>query len=377
MSKSYLLAVATLMGAIIGVGLFAIPFVASKTGVLPLFIFMIGLAAAQYLLHLLFAEAVLATKDKHRLPGLVGKYWSNKGKKYVLIIEVVSSYGSTLAYIIAGGLFLHQLLNPYLGGSIFLYSTGLFLAVSAITFFDIKLIAGTEFILTAFLLATIGLITWRGFGHIQLSNYHLINWGNFFLLYGAVFFTVGGGAAIPEVCRLLDNEKNKIKSAIAWGTFLSATLMLVFIMVILGITGDKSSVDALAGLGAVLHDGVVTFSLVFGLLAVITSYVVTAQAAEEIFEWDFKMSNKLAWFLASCVPYFFYLIGWADLTKTISFTGAVTGGVAGIILIWLVFKIKARPEQPSAVNNKLSKPLAYFLSALFILGMIYEIWNIL
>jgi tyrosine-specific transport protein len=374
MSKNYLLALATLMGTIIGVGLFTMPFVINKSGIIPLFIYMAVLVVVQYFLHLLFAEIILSTKTKHRLPGFVEKYINKKGKKLAFLVEIIGSYGSALAYIIIGGLFLHQLFNPYLGGSIFIYSTVIFAAVSLIAFFDIKMIAGAELVLTSFLIIAIGLITWRGFGHIQLANYHLVEWKNILLPYGPIFFAVGGGAAIPEVCRLLTYEKEKIKSVIAWGTFIPAALMLIFVLVILGITGANTSADTLAGLSLILNDGIITFSLIFGLLAIITSYMITAQATEEIYQWDFKLNNKLAWFLACFIPYFLYLIGWTNLIKVISFTGSVTGGLAGIILIWLVFKVKAKPEQASAIKSKLTKPMAYFLSMLFVLGLIYEIW---
>ena len=376
MSKNYLLAIATLMGTIIGVGLFAIPFAANKAGILPLFIFMVGLAIIQYFLHLLFAEAVLSTKAKHRLPGFAGKYIGEKSKIAAFIIDILSAYGSILAYIIIGGLFLHQLLNPYWGGSVFLYSSVLFIFVSVITFFDIKMIAGTEFILTALLILVVGLIAWRGLGFVEFSNYRLVGWGDFFLPYGPIFFAISGGAAIPEVCRLLAREENKIKSAIAWGTFIPAVLMLIFVLLVLGITGAGASPDTLAGLGLVIKNGVLALSLIFGLLAVITSYIVIAQSTEEILEWDMKINNKLAWFLAGFIPYFLYLAGLTGLTAVISFTGAVTGGLSGIILIWLVFKIKNKPEKISVVRNKLTAPLAYFLSSLFILGAIYEILNL-
>ncbi len=377
MSKNYLLAVAILMGTIIGVGLFAMPFVISKSGIIPFFIYMAGLAIIQYFFHLLFAEVILSTKDKHRLPGFVGKYIGRQSKKFTFLVDMTGAYGSSLAYIIIGGLFLHQLLNPYFDGSIFFYSTILFVLVSLITFFDIKMIAGTELVLTSFLIIAIGLIAWRGFGHIQLTNYNLLEWKNVFLPYGPVFFAVGGGAAIPEVCRLLSFEKDKIKSAILWGTFVPAVLMLIFVLVILGITGANTSPDTLAGLSLILNDGVITFSLVFGLLAIITSYLVIAQATEEIYQWDYKLNNKLAWFLACFIPYSLYLIGWNNLIKVVSFTGAITGGLSGTILIWLVIKVKAKPEQNSAIKNELTKPLAYFLSLLFVLGLAYEVWNIL
>ncbi|MFH1255213.1 MAG: aromatic amino acid transport family protein [bacterium] len=374
MSKNYILAVATLIGAIIGVGLFAIPSIVNKAGVAPFFVYLAVLAVIQYYLHLLFAEVILSTKTKHRLPGFAGKYIGAKSKKLSFVIDIVGSYGSMLAYIIVGGLFLRQLAAAYFGGSVFLYSTIIFAFVSLIVFFDIKMIAGTEFILTSLLIAAIGLIAWRGFGHIRLDNYHLVEWKNIFLPYGPIFFAVGGGAAIPEVCRLMSGQKEKIKSAIAWGTFIPAALMMVFVLVVLGITGENTSPDTLSGLSLVLKDGVVIFSLIFGLLAILTSYIITAQATEEIYQWDFGAKNKRAWFLACFAPYFLYLIGWTDLIKIISFTGAVLGGLSGIILICIVFKVKAKPEKISCVQCVLNKPIAYGLCLMFILGMAYEIF---
>jgi len=374
MSKNYLLAIATLMGTIIGVGLFAIPYVINKSGIIPLFIFIIILASIQYYLHMLFAEAVLSTKEKHRLPGFVGKYVGFGSKKFTFLVEIIGVYGSMLAYIIVGGIFLHQLLFPYFSGSLFIYSTAIFVFVSVITFFDIKLIAGTEFVLTSLLVLAIGLIAWRGFGQIEFDHYRAIEWKYLFLPYGPIFFAVGGGAAVPEICRLLAYEKNKIKSAIAWGTFIPAALILLFVLVVLGITGAGTTPDTLSGLAAALPDGVVVFSLIFGLLAVVTSYIVFSQATEEIYQWDLGLNNKLAWFLACLIPYFLYFIGWNNLTKVISFTGAVCGGLSGMILIWLMFKIKVKPEKVSLIKNKLTRPVAYFLSLLFILGVIYEIW---
>jgi len=377
MSKNYFLAIATLMGTIIGVGLFTIPYIINKAGIVPLFFYIIVLALVQYFLQLLFAEIILSTKENHRLTGFVGKYINKKSKIVTFCIDIIGAYGSILAYIVMGGIFLRQLLYPYFGGNFFIYSTIIFILVSFIAFYDIKLIAGTELVLTSFLVIAIGLIAWRGFNYIQLSNYHLIDWGNIFLPYGPIFFAVGGGAAIPEVCRLLDKQKYKIKSAIAWGTFLPAILTLVFVLTNLGITGSSTTPDTLTGLGFILKDGVITFSLIFGLLAIITSYIVTAQATEEIYNWDLKLNNKLSWFLAGFIPYFLFLIGWSDLIKIISFTGAITGGLSGIILIWLVLKVKSKPEKDSFIKCRLDKPLAYILSSCFILGVIYEIWMVL
>jgi len=380
-SKKYFHAIATLVGTIIGVGMFAIPFVISKAGIILLFIYLPILGLVQHFLNKLYAEIILSTKKKHRLPGYAEKYIGKKGKILTLIIVTLGNYGALLAYIIVGGIFLHELLNPMLGGNIFIYTTALFILEALIVLFGLRLITSIELIMTGLLVLVVCLITWRGWGYINISNFTIApsirDWSNIFLPYGPIFFAVGGSTAIPEICKLLAHKKENIKSVLAWGTFIAVVTMIVFVTTIIGITGINTSPDTLVGLHSVLSDGVIIFALIFGLLSIITSFLVIAQSVREVFWWDFGIKKNTAWFLACFVPFFLYLAGIENLTKVISLSGAIIGGLAGIVLIWLVFRVKKKREQVSIINNRLSKTLAYILSSLFILGLVYEIWALL
>ncbi len=376
MTKNYILAIATLMGTIIGVGIFTLPFVISQAGIISLLIYFPLLTYLQYILHLHFAEIILSTREKHRLPGYAEKYFGQSGRTAAFITEALGGYGSIIAYIIVGGIFLHQLLNPFLGGSLLLYTTILFMFEAGAVWFGLRLIANLEFIFTLLLVTVIGLIIFKGYNFINPDNYQLINLKHIFLPYGPVFFAVGGGAAIPEICRLLNNEKRKIKSAIAWGTFIPALMMMIFAITIIGITGLNTTADALSGLKIIFSGSMITLALLVGLFAIFTSFIVIAQALKEVYIWDLKINRTLAWFLACLIPYLLFLLGWNNLIKVVGFTGAVTGGLSGIILIWLLFKVKVKPDIKSPVKNKLTRIKACFLSLLFILGLIYEIWNL-
>ncbi|MBU4257370.1 hypothetical protein KKC04_03080 [Patescibacteria group bacterium] len=376
MSKNYFHAIATMVGTIIGVGIFVIPYVISKSGIILLFVYLPLLGIVQYFLHKLYAEIILSTEERHRLPGYVEKYFGGRGKKITLALVLIGSYGGLLAYIIVGGIFLQQLLSPYFGGNVFFYSTTLFILEAAVVLMGMKLIASVELIMSGLLLLMVALIAWRGWGYINLDNYSLINWSNVFLPYGPIFFAVGGEAAIPSVCRLLARQKKNIKSAICWGTFIPVAVMLFFTVLAVGITGNNTTPDTLAGLNSVIGNGAVIFALLFGLLAIITSFLTLAQAVKEVYWWDLGMNKKLAWCLSCVVPYFLYLIGFQNLIKIISLTGAVTGGILGVVVICLIFKVKKKKEHAPIISNNLSKPFAYFLSLLFILGLIYEIWMV-
>ena len=183
-------------------------------------------------------------------------------------------------------------------------------------------------------------------------------------------------AAIPEVCKLLAREKEKIKSAIAWATYSSAMLMLIFVLAIAGITGPKTTPDTLTGLSLVLGDSIINIILVFGLLAVITSVICIAQASREVFWWDYKFNKYSAWALACFIPFAIYLAGLRDITKVVGLTGAMAGGILGVVVIYLVIKIKQKGELESAIKNKMNKIIGLGLSLLFVLGLIYEVWNV-
>ena len=374
LSKNYFHAIATMIGTIIGVGMFAIPYAISKAGIVLLFIYLPVLGIVMYFIHKIYAEIILSTKTKHRIPGYAGKYFNTRSKTFTLIIVLMSGYGALLAYIIVGGIFLHQLLNPIIGGNLFFYATLLYIFEIMVVLVGIKLVASVELIMTFLLFLVVGLIAWRGWGYINLDNYSFINWHNVFLPYGLVLFSVAGSSAIPVVCKLLAHKKENIKSAIAWGTFIPVVVILVFVTMVVGMTGVNTSPDTLVGLNLVIKDGVIILALIFGVLSIVTSFLVVAQATKEVYWWDFKINKNIAWALACFIPYILYLAGWHNLTKVVGLTGAVTGGLIGIIIIYLLFRVKKQREQPSVISNKLNKLLAWILSLLFALGLIYEIW---
>ena len=161
------------------------------------------------------------------------------------------------------------------------------------------------------------------------------------------------------------------------GVAIACLITFLFAIIIAGVTGNQTTPDTLTGVSAVFGDGIVTLALIFGLLSIVTSFLITAQAMREVYWWDFKMNKNLAWALSCGVPYLAYWLGLRNLTDVVSLTGALSGGIIGIIFIWLVIRVQKKPEQISIIRNKINKPVAFILSSLFVFGLIYEIWAIL
>ncbi|MFH1427085.1 MAG: aromatic amino acid transport family protein [Patescibacteria group bacterium] len=377
MPKNYFKAIAVLIGYVIGVGMFGLPFLVSRAGLLSFFVFIILLGLAQYLLHLIYANVIIATKPYHRLPGYAAIYLGRKGKIIVFISKMIGNYGALLAYIIITGIFLNQLLSPIFGGSEFFYASLLFAIEAAIVFFGIGMIARAELMMSGLLLLVVILIAWKGWGAINISNYNVVTWQNFLLPYGAMLFALDGGGSLPIVAKLLKKDKDSIKSVIRMGTIISILVITMFTLVIVGISGSQTSPDALSGVGLILNDGVIFFALIFGVLTMVTSFFGVAQSVKEALWWDFKINKYAAWALAVFIPYGLYLVGLKNLIGVISIAGGVAGGLSAIILILIFRKMSKMKNKLLLFKRPPGRAIIYFLIGLFICGIIYEAYYFL
>lgn len=374
--KQYFQSVAILTGTIIGVGMFSVPFVIVKAGYVFLLIFLPLLGLVEYFLLLHYAEIILSTKDHHRLPGYAEKYLGKVYKYFGLVVSTLANSGAILAYIIIGGIFLNELLGEKFGGGILLYTTILFIVESFIVLFGLKLISKMEVYMTTLLVFVVGVIIYKAGSHIDVANYTSANLALAALPYGPIFFAVGGGSAVPEVCRLLAGDKKKIKSAILVGIVVPIFIIFAFVTAIIGVTGVNTTPDTLVGLNVVLGDELVQIALVFGVLAIVTSFLTIAQGQREIYWWDLKMDKTFAWALACGAPYLLFIAGIQDLTKVVSVTGAVSGGLVGVLLLMIALKVKKKRDRKPVFENRMNLWIAIVLSLAFIFGLVYELWEV-
>jgi len=373
LDKNFFKALATLVGTIIGVGIFTIPFAVVKAGLIPFLILLPLLVYVQHLFHIYYMEIIIATGEKHRLPGYVEKFFGPRAKKWTLVLVLMAVYGSLLAYIITGGLFAYEFFSPMIGGNLYVYTLILFAVQSIIVLYGLKMIARVESWLTTLLIGAIVLVFLKTTSFFSPSNFTALDWHYFLLPYGPIFFAVGGDAAIPEVCRLLKGEREQIKKVIKWSAYITLIVTGLFALAIVGATGALTSPDTLAGLKMIFGKGFISLALLLGLLAVITSFITFAQATKEIFFWDLKINKTKSWLLALIPPLLFYIFGLQNLTQVVAFTGSVSGGLIGIIFVWLFYKAK-KSQQGVLIESKINKAVALALSIFFIIGFIYSLY---
>ncbi len=380
--KTYFQAIAVMVGYIIGVGMFSLPYIVSKAGIYVFFVYLIGLGLIQYLIHLIYANVVVATHSFHRLPGYVGKYLGRKGKTAVFISQLISNFGGLLAYIIISGIFLHQLFGPYFGGSELIYGSLLFFIEAFIVFFGIKMIAKAELFMTSLLILVICIIVWKGHSVVNVDNYINLDWKYIFLPYGAMLFAMGGGGSLPMIAKMLKKDKQAVKSVMRLSMLTSFIIIAVFTLTIVGISGGATTPDALVGISGILGEGVIKIALIFGVLTMVTSFFGVAEAIKETFWWDYGFNKNAAWAVAVFIPYLLYLAGMKSIIDVVSFAGGVAGGFSAAMLMLVFLKLKKQKtlfgkDKLVLFKYKPANFIIYFLIGLFMLGVGYEIYHFL
>jgi len=357
--KNFLYAISILIGTIIGVGVFGIPYVAAQAGFSITLIYLIGLGAVTLCIHLFYAEIVLKTPGKHRLVGYAEKYLGKWGKYLASFSNIPEYWAALLVYIIVGGQFLKALLQ----GSSFNWTLIFFLFGALLIFLGLKMIAQAELLMSLLLLAAMVIIFVFGFSQVHWQNLTGFDWSFLFLPYGVVLFALSGVAAIPEMSELVKGKQ--LKMAVVLGTLIPAILFIIFVAVVLGVTGPDTTQEALVGLQSILGTKVMLVGLIFGVLALMTSFLTIGLNLKKIFCYDYKTNKNLAWILVCFVPLLAYLFGLRNFIEIIGLIGAILGGINGLIIALIYAKLKKSWFLPGIIILVFLIGIFYQLKILF------------
>lgn len=355
-------AISTLSSAIIGVGLFSLPFITSRVGIWVMLSYFLILGFLVILIHYLFGEVVLKTPDFLRLPGYAKIYLGNWGKGAALISTVFGFFGAILAYLIVGGEFLTGLLSPIFGGNNLFYTFLYFLAGAGLIFFGTKAISKVGFWGLILFFIILAIIFVRGFHFLKIQNLFMgsYNTTDLFLPYGSVLFSLWGASTIPEIEEMLKENKSLLRKIIPVSILIPAIIYIFFIIMVLGITGAGTSSEAISGLKNFLGDGIVSLGLFFGVLTTFTSFIVLGLTLKKTLWYDFKIPKNLAWGISCFIPLFLFLIGMKNFIQIIGFVGGVMLGIDGILILLMYRKLT-------------KKKFVYPLILIFLVGIAYEI----
>ena len=363
--KKFILAVCTLSGATVGVGIFSLPYIASRAGLGLLLAYFLILGLIIIATHYFFGKVALSSPDNLRLPGYAKLYLGNWGRFFAFAAVVFGFFGTLLAYLIVGGEFLANLLSPFFGGSVLFYTLLYFLAGAALIFFDIKAVSQIELLGLVLFFGVLITIFFRGLPFWNLENL-LASGGNlslyFFLPYGPILFSLWGADLIPEAEEMLGKDKHLLSKVIISSILVSSLVYLFFVFSILGLTGALTTPEAISGLGGVFGNGVLSLAFLFGVITTFTSFIALGLTLKKTLWYDFKIPKNLSFLVAVFIPFLLFLLGFKDFIKVIGLVGGIALGIEGILILLMCRKISPR-------KSFLILPLFLIL----LIGIIYEI----
>ncbi|MBU1178388.1 amino acid permease [Patescibacteria group bacterium] len=367
-------AVAIYTGTVVGAGIFGIPYVIAKIGFIPGVIYLVVLGTIVTIKMLCYGEVVSRTKEFHQTTGYAEKYLGKWGKYAISFSLFFGLYGSLLAYMIGVGDFLYTILGDMLGGTPMLYSLLFFVLASLAILAGLGMIIRVEKVMFIALFIVISLFFVFGGKHIDLENLRTFDFSHAFLPYGVLFFAFTGLSAIPDMSRMLKKEKHNFKKALLIGTVTVFFIYLCFTFIIVGISGAGTSPEAVVGLVGLLGKKIVIVGSVFGVLAMATSFLTLGLAMKEIYRYDYGLDKTLGWVLTCFVPLIIFLLGLVSFIGVLGAVGSVTGGISGIMILWMYLRAKKKGDQEPAYVIKVPKPVIYILSVIFALGALYEVY---
>lgn len=372
MDRRFYSAVAVLMGSIIGVGIFGIPFALAKAGFLTGLLFLIGLTLVTLVLNLAYGEIILRTNRAHGIVGYAGIYLGELGKKIAFFTFVLSSYSALLAYIIVGGEFLSNIFSFQFYFSPQTLSFLFFLTGAMAIAGGLKIVSVFDLMMLFLYIGGVGLILGWGAGQIQLANLSIFHQDFWFLPYGVLLFALSGSSVVLQR-EVLGGQESRLKKAIIWGTLIPAAIYFVFALVVVGISGESTSPESFSGLLPFLGPRIIWFGSIFGVLAIFTSFLTLGDVLQESFRYDFKIKKGGAWLLAVIPPWLMFSLGVNNFINVINLAGAVAIGLQSIVLIFIYGKVKRLGHRLPEYSLHLPMFFWYAMIAMAAFGIIYTL----
>ena len=371
--RKFLHASAVLVGTMIGVGIYGIPFVFAKAGYFVGTGWLVAIAAVMALVHLLIAELTLATNGEHQLVGYV-TIWLGRWARCVFgFAFILALTGALLAFIIVFGEFAHNVLSNFVAVDPQLYSI-LFALVGALVWFArIRTFASIEIVLISLYFAIVILISIVALPHIDVRNFMSTIPDYWFLPYGVLLFAFSGSGAIAIQRQLLRGRERLMRPAIIAAMVFVAFIYLLFATIVVGVSGDITSPEALAGLYGLVPSIVVLLGSVLGMVTISTSYIALGTALYETYRMDYGISARWAWLFTVVPPLAFFWSGLRNFIDVIGLAGA--GGSGLIYAILLIAYLRSRRVRLRTPEFHIRIPAwaVVLLIAALAAGSVYEI----
>ncbi len=370
--RGLFVAVTTLLGTMIGAGIFALPFVFSRSGFLLGLLNLIVVGSVMTIVSLYLAEVILRTKGKHQVVGLAARYLGPWGKWMMYAAVMFSIYGALIAYTFAAGEALSALFGiPARLGMYVFFTLGVMLMYGNLAFFE-----KVEEVFTPLKVAVVLLLSLGAFALVRVENLTSVAWSNMFVPYGVVLFAFTAVSIIPEVVFEVW-QKRVVRTAIIVSMLCAGVVYALFSAMVLGVAGSNVREVATVTLGNVLDHGWSVVLNVFTVLAVGTAFVALGFALKDMFMLDWKKKEVTAWVYVVAPPSALMLLGIGGFVRMIEISGIVGIGTMLVLIILMHDHAKSEGDREPEFVVKDRKWVKILIVSMVLVGVVYELVKLL
>jgi len=367
-------AVGMMIGAIVGVGVFGLPYAFSQSGTAIGLVWLLVIGGLLTLLQLMFAEVAIQTPGKSRLVGLTARYLGRHMRWVTIVALSAGIWGAMLAYLIVGGRFLHLLLSPVFGGQELIYPIVIWAIASYLIYRGLQFAAKLEVIVVLVLLFLFIFIIALSLPSIDVAHYAAVLKPDYLLPYGVILFSLAGIGIVPEMADVLGGERKKdLGRAVVIGMSIILLLYGLFALAVVGVTGSETTQTAFDGLIPAFGSSFGVIATLLGSITIISIFMVLGIEMLNTLRFDFKLPHKTAWMVTVGVPLVLFLVGVREFIELVGFIGSVFGGTLGILIALTYWKMRRSPVCVKHHCVNFPAPLTWALITLFAGGVLVEV----
>jgi len=341
-------ATSLMVGAGVGAGIMAVPYLAERVGLVGLALILPVAWAASALVHLMLAEVLFRTgrhlqvvelMSLYVMRGRVGRWllWAVFALLSVAFLANLAAYVSGAGEIVAG--------LTGLSGRV---AEVLVYAVSAgVVFFGLKAVGVAERF-GALVLA--GLAIAIGVGALGVP-FRLAPAGGggttgWLALYGMVMYAYWTFYSVPQVVKGLASDARGAVRAIMVGLAINGVLTALVALVALGVSAEVTEV-AIIGISAAIGPWAATVGSVLIVAALVTSYWSVSLALADIVHERTGASPRVAW-LAATLPSL--LVLWLGVWQFLEWLRLAAGATA-LVLALITLPMYRQAQRTGAVRD--------------------------
>ena len=117
------------------------------------------------------------------------------------------------------------------------------------------------------------------------------------------------------------------------------------------------------------------FANIFAIGTMFTTFLTLGIALMEMYEYDYHLKRNMAFALTLFLPLGLALSGFTTFIATLGITGAIAGGIDGILIVLAYWKAKKLGDRKPEYSLKVSKLVGVVLILMFAVGILYQLWQ--